>query len=263
MSTPIPKDIPDLPAVPGRPRLRPSFVPAAAVVAPVYRPLAALYRFLVAVTAAAAVAVDLLLGSPGRVLSYFTIESNVLLALVFALSAWRAGTARRPLSPLVTGGALFYVVIAGLVYHVLLVNEPGPFSMTGRSGAPTGWAALANQVLHTVTPAAAVLDWLLLTSPAAPLRLRHARKWLLYPMAYLAFSLVRGALIPPGREGRYLYPFLEVDRLGYKSVLGNALLLGLTFFGLALLLVVIDHFRPDPTRRRRRKTGFRLQPPVG
>ncbi|OIJ89759.1 Pr6Pr family membrane protein [Streptomyces colonosanans] len=256
MTTRIPKDIPDLPAVPGRPRLLPSVVPAAAVVSPLHRPFAAAYRWLVALVAAAAVAADLFLGSPVRVLSYFTIQANVLIALVFTLSAWRAWAARRPLPPLVTGGTLFYALIASLVYHVVLVNEPGTFSMTGQTGALTGWPALTNQLLHTVTPAAALLDWLLLTRPA-PLSVRHAAKWLLYPMAYLAVSLVRGELIAPGTEGRYLYPFLDAGRLGYRSVLANALLLGLSFFGLALLMVVLDHLRPDPVRRRT-KTGFRL-----
>ncbi|GHK04364.1 integral membrane regulator [Streptomyces sp. Y2F8-2] len=258
MITPIPKEIPDLPPVPGKPTLAPSIVPAAAVVAPVRRPVAARYRLLVALTAATAVAMDLALGSPARVLSYFTIQANLLLALTFALSAWRARTARHPLPALITGGALFYVLIAGLVYHVLLVNEPGPFSMTDR---PTIWSALANQVLHTVTPIAALLDWLLLTRPA-PLGLQHATRWLLYPLAYLIFTLARGALLPPTADARYVYPFLDVAHLGYKSTLANALLLGLAFFGLALLLVLADHVRPDPTRRRR-KTGFRLRPPVG
>lgn len=262
MIAPIPKDIPDLPAVPGMPTLLPSDVPAAAVMTPVRRPVTAAYRLLVALATAAAVALDLVLGpSPVRVLSYFTIQTGVLVAPVFALSAWRAWTARRPLPPLVTGGTLFYTLIAGLLYHVVLVNEPGTFSMTGPTDALTGWPALANQILHTATPAAALLDWLLLTHPA-PLGLRHATRWLLYPVAYLIFSLTRGALIPQGREGRYLYPFLDAGHLGYKSVLGNALLLGLAFFVVALLLVAADHVRPDPIRRRP-KTGFRLQPPVG
>ncbi|MFF3911641.1 Pr6Pr family membrane protein [Streptomyces sp. NPDC001848] len=260
MIAPIPKEIPDLPPVPGKPTLAPSIVPTAAVVAPAPRPGAARYRLLVALTAAAAVALDLALGSPARVLSYFTIQVNVLLALTFALSAWRSRAARHPLPPLVTGGALFYALVACLVYHVLLVNEPGPFSMTDR---PTIWSTLANHVLHTVTPIMALVDWLLLTRPA-PLGLRHATRWLLYPLAYLIFSLARGTLLPPTADARYLYPFLDVAHLGYKSTLANALLLGLTFFGLALLLIITDHIRPDPTRhRRRRKTGFRLRPPVG
>ncbi|MEV6183757.1 integral membrane regulator, partial [Streptomyces sp. NPDC052015] len=42
----------------------------------------------------------------------------------------------------------------------------------------------------------------------------------------------------------------------------NALLLGLAFYALAVLLVTLDRVRPNPLRRRA-KNGFRLQPPVG
>ena len=37
-----------------------------------------------------------------------------------------------------------------------------------------------------------------------------------------------------------------MDQHGYKSVLGNALLLGLAFYALAILLVALDHARPNP-----------------
>jgi hypothetical protein len=253
--------MPDLPAVPRMPALLPSPVPATAVVTPVRRPLAGVYRLLVALVAAAAVTIELVLGSPVRALSYFSVQSNILLALVLALSARRAWTARRPLPSALTGAALLYVTITGLVYHLLLANESSPFSMTDETAALTGWHALTNQILHTAIPAAALLDWLLLTAPGR-LHLRQAATWLLYPLAYLAFAFTRGELIPPGAAGRYLYPFLDVDHLGYKSVLGNALLLGLSFYALAILLVALDHARPNPVRHRT-KTGFRLQPPVG
>lgn len=264
MTAPIPRDIPDLPAITGTPTLLPSSVPAAAVVPPVRRPLIAVFRVLTALLAAAGVTLYLLLGSPPRVLSYFTIQSSVLLAVVSLLSARRAWTARRPLPSALTGATLLYVVITALVYHLLLANTASPFSMTG-AGAPTGWAAVANQLLHTAAPAAAVLDWLLLTAPGH-LHLRQAATWLLYPLAYLGFSLARAEFLLPGTPARYLYPFLDVESHGYKSVLANALLLGLSFYALALLLVALDHARPNPLRRRLRprgKTGFRLQPPVG
>ncbi|MBO4256717.1 Pr6Pr family membrane protein [Streptomyces griseorubiginosus] len=256
MTAPIPRDIPDLPAVPGVPVLMPSAVPATAVVTPVRRPLTAAYRLLVALVAVSAVTVDLLLGSPIRVLSHFTIQSSLFLAAVLTLSARRAWTARRPLPSAVTGAALLYVVIAALVYHLLLTHASPPFSLTGGTTAPTGWQWLTNQLLHTAVPAAAVLDWLLLTPPDR-LHLRQAAPWLLYPLTYLAFSFIRGELILPGTRGRYLYPFLDVDLHGYKSVLGNALLLGLAFYALAVLLVALDHARPNPVRHRT-KTGFRL-----
>ncbi|MFD5483257.1 Pr6Pr family membrane protein [Streptomyces hawaiiensis] len=256
MTAPIPRDIPDLPAIPSPPALKPSPVPATAVVTPVRRPAAAAYRLLVAVAAAAGVTLELLLGDPSRVLSYFTIQSNLLLALVMALSARRAWTASRPLPGAVLGATLLYVVIAALVHHLLLANEASPFSLTGEAAAATGSQSLSYSVLHTVTPIAAVLDWLLLTSPGR-LHLRQASTWLLYPMVYLAFCLTRGELLLPGTPDRYLYPFLDVGQDGFKRVLGNALLLGLSFYALAVLLVAIDHARPNPIRHRG-KTGFRL-----
>ncbi|GGX12689.1 Pr6Pr family membrane protein [Streptomyces lomondensis] len=256
MTAPIPRDLPDLPAIPRKPALRPSPVPATAVVAPVRRPAAATFRLLVALAAAAGVTLELLLGDPSRVLGYFAIQSNILLALVMALSARRAWTASRPLPGSVLGATLLYVVIAALVHHLLLANEASPFSLTGAAAAPTGWQALAHHTLHTVIPIAAVLDWLLLTTPGR-LHLRHAPTWLLYPLAYLAFSLTRGELLLPGAPDRYLYPFLDVGQDGYKRVLGNALLLGLSFYALAVLLVALDHARPNPLRHPW-KTGFRL-----
>jgi hypothetical protein len=236
-----------------------------AVVPPARRRLAAVYRLLVALAAAAGVTIDLILGSPVRVLSYFAIQANILLALVMISSARRAWSARRPLPSALTGAALLYITITGLVYHLLLAKDAIPFSMTGPmttgAAAPTGLHALSNQILHTAIPAAALLDWLLLTPPGR-LLLRQAAAWLLYPLAYLAFSLARGELLPPGTPDRYLYPFLDVGLHGYKNILINALLLGLAFYALATLLIALDHTRPNPTRHRT-KTGFRLQPPVG
>lgn len=261
MTAPIPRDIPDLPAVPGMPTFLPCPVPARAVVAPVRHPVAAAYRVLVAMAAAATVTVEVLQTSPVRALSYFSVQSAIFLAAVLLLSARRAWTARHPLPSALTGAALLYSTITALVYHLLLANASSPFSLTGTAATPTGWHAVTAHLLHTAIPAAAVLDWLLLTPPGR-LHLRRAATWMLYPLAYLVFSFTRGELIPPGTGGRYLYPFLDVDLHGYKSVLGNALLLGLAFYALAIVLVALDHARPNPIRHRP-KTGFRLQPPVG
>ncbi|MFI8192813.1 Pr6Pr family membrane protein [Streptomyces sp. NPDC085946] len=264
MTAPIPRDIPDLPAIPlpGTSTLLSSTVPATAVMTPVRRPLAAVFRLLTALTAATAVTIVLLLGDPALVLSDFTVQSTLLLTPVLAVSARRAWKARRPLPGALTGAALLYVVIGALVHHLLLDNAASPFAAPAPAAAPTARSGTAaHHILHTVVPAAAVLDWLLLSVPGR-LHLRQASAWLLYPLAYLAFSLARGELPLPGTPPRYLYPFLDVARHGYKDVLGNALLLGLSFYALAVLLVALDHVRPNPIRHRA-KTGFRLQPPVG
>ncbi|MFE1885160.1 Pr6Pr family membrane protein [Streptomyces diastatochromogenes] len=251
MTAPIPREIPDLPAVPGPPLLLPAPVPATAVVAPVRRPLVAIFRLLTALAAAAGVALELLLGTPARTLSYFSVQTNILLAVVMLLSASRAWRARRPLPSSVTGAALLYAVITALVYHLLLAHTTPPFAMTDATAPPARWHAqwAALQVLHTVVPLAVVLDWLLLT-PGARLHLRQAATWLLYPLAYLAFSLIRAAFLPPSTPARYLYPFLDVDAHGYRSTLANALLIGLAMYALAVLLIALDHTRPTSVRHR-------------
>ncbi|MFG3202035.1 Pr6Pr family membrane protein [Streptomyces sp. NPDC048192] len=248
---PIPREIPDLPAVPSPPVLVPSPVPATAVVAPIRRPMVAVFRLLTALAAAAGVALELLLGAPSRILSYFGIQAAILLAIVMLMSASRCWRARRPLPSSVTGATLLYVVISALVYHLLLARTTPPFSMTGATTVPErwhgSWATL--QILHTLVPVAAVLDWLLLT-PAARLHLRQAAAWLVYPLAYLAFYLIRAAVLAPANPARYLYPFLDAATHGYRSTLANALLLGLAMYALAVLLVALDHARPTPVRRR-------------
>ncbi|CAL9480556.1 integral membrane regulator [Streptomyces sp. DH-12] len=250
MTAPIPRDIPDLPALPRTaPQLFPSVVPARAVVPPVRRPLTAVYRLVLALLATAAVLIEVLLGSPVRVLSYFVIQSTALLALVTFASARRAWTARHPLPGAVTGATLLYVLIAALVHHIALTDASPAFSMTGGASGSAPWLEpAAGHLLHTVLPVAALLDWLVLTPPAR-MHLRQAPTWLLYPLAYLAFTLARGELLP-GSPARYLYPFLDVARHGYKSVLANALLVGLAIYAVAVLLVALDHTRP--------RTRFRL-----
>ncbi|GAA1357632.1 Pr6Pr family membrane protein [Streptomyces beijiangensis] len=214
----------------------PTHVPPAAVVPPPRRPYAAAFRALICAAVIVGVVIDLCLVSPGRLLSYFTVQSNILLGLACAFSAYRAWTARRPLPPWVTGGALLFICITGLVYHVVLAGDPAV-------EAPTGWSAAANILLHSVTPLAALADWLLLTPPGG-LRPRHAGLWLLYPLAYFAFVLIRGALLTPGTVARYPYPFLDVDLHGYAGVLGNAVIYGLVFYALALVIVGLDRIRP-------------------
>jgi hypothetical protein len=261
MTAPIPRDIPNLPAIPGIATLLHSPVPATAVVPLARRPLTAAFRAVIAAVAAGTAALPLLLTPPSTALSHFSVQTTILVSLLFALSARRAWTARRPVSPSLTAAVLLYTAVTALTYHFLPPPTSPVLPLPSGPATPTTWQHLADTTLHTAIPLAVALDWLLLTAPGH-LRLRRTATWLLYPAAYLTFTLTRGALLAPGTPGRYLYPFLDVARHGYKHILGNALLLGLACYALAALLVAVDHTRPNPTRRRA-KTGFRLQPPVG
>jgi hypothetical protein len=58
--------------------------------------------------------------------------------------------------------------------------------------------------------------------------------WLTYPLAYLAFVLVRGAI-----GYGYPYPFLDAGSLGYGAVAVVALALLVVFSLLGLLVIAV------------------------
>ncbi|WP_320779517.1 Pr6Pr family membrane protein [Streptomyces sp. CRN 30] len=268
MTAPIPRDLPELPPIPGvAVRLSP-MTPARTVLPPTARrPTAAVLRALVALAAATGVGIELLTGSPLRALSHWSVQCGLLVAVVFAWSAVRAWTADQPLSPLVTGGTLLYASVAGLVHHLLLTHEVGTSALTGLdAGAGSGDVAMftglpevTGPLLHTAVPLAVAADWLLLTRPKA-LRPVHAAAWLLGPLAYLGFTLARGALLADGSSAPYLYPFLDVAAYGYRSVLANALILGLAIYALAIFLVAVDRVRPNLLRTRHDRPRGRRGP---
>ena len=137
--------------------------------------------------------------SSANFVSYFTIESNLFAAAVLLAGAGRP-TGRRlppPTDP-VRGAAVLYLMTAGVVYGVLLAEA-------AESDRALAWA---DAVVHRVMPLALVGDWLI-DPPRTRLTRRHALAWLAYPLAYVTYSLARGAAV-----GWYPYPFLNPSGAG-------------------------------------------------
>ncbi|MFJ7593202.1 Pr6Pr family membrane protein [Streptomyces sp. NPDC097617] len=202
------------------------------------------FRGLIAAAAVVGLVIDCVYGSVPVVLSYFTIWTNILVAVVLGVSATRAWQRRPDVAPLYRGGVLLFTLITGLVFHLVLANPSSPFNVVAELDRLDGARAVANQLLHTVTPAGLLLNFLLLTPPHT-LRPRHAAQWLAYPLVYVTFALVRGALLDdPATARRYPYPFIDVAQYGYARVTLNALVLGAAFYALGLILVTADHYRP-------------------
>ncbi len=169
---------------------------------------------------------------------YFTTQSNTLVACGFlwaALAPWLSGRAAAgPPAPL-RGALTLYVLVTFLVFHLVLANPASGFGDGSRHFGP-----IQNILLHTVTPLLALLDWVLV-GIGWP-RWRWAVVWLSYPLAYLGFALLRGALVH-----RYPYPFLDVRSLGYGGVGIVASVLSVVFWLLGLLVVGVGRFGRDRT----------------
>jgi hypothetical protein len=164
---------------------------------------------------------------------YFTNQSNLLLAVVML---WGGITvlARRTEPPAWLFGAVtLFILITGLVSYLIL--DPAP---PGEEVVALGLTH--DQLVHRLTPIAAFVHFVLLV-PHRRLRIRNAAYWLLYPVAYCAFSTVRGLLSP---TSDYPYGFVDVSELGYGGLVLNVLIYGVGFFVLGLALVGLDRLLP-------------------
>ena len=153
--------------------------------------------------------------------AYFTILTNLLVALVFTAIAADRTALRRPS---VLAGTTLSIVLVGVIYALLL---HGLLELSGGS-------ALANVLLHRVTPVLVPIFWLAF-APKGALTWRDPLLWALYPLAYLAYGLARGSA-----TGRYAYPFIDVPAIGWPRTAINAILIAVGFMLSGYALVSLD-----------------------
>ncbi|WP_338526905.1 Pr6Pr family membrane protein [Pseudomonas batumici] len=170
-----------------------------------------------------------LLGGLDVFLSYFTVLSNVLVALVLTSAATSGeSTARRfLLSPSVQGGAVVSVVLVSFVYNLLLRV---PWNVREFQWVP-------DELMHDVMPVLFLLYWWFYVTKGR-LQWRDMVPWLIYLLAYCVYLLLRGYLV-----GNYPYDFADVGELGYPQVLINAGMVVLGFMLVSLLVIAVDRWQ--------------------
>lgn len=142
--------------------------------------------------------------NPFNLYGYFTIQSNLIAAVSWAVAGWLAlaGRPRGRAASLLGALATTCLVIVGLVYALLLA----PLGAAG--GVPVVWA---NTIVHVVTPIAGVVDWVLVRDRCR-LSLRSVWVILVFPIVWTTVVLIRGAT-----DGWVPYPFLDPAQ-GYGVV---------------------------------------------
>lgn len=154
-------------------------------------------------------------------IGYFTITTNLLVAIVFTGVALRGGAFA---SPCLIGGTLLSIVLVGIVYALLL---RGLRELTAGS-------ELANVLLHQATPLMTTVFWFAFVRKGA-LTWRDPLLWALYPLGYFVYALGRGAA-----EGRYPYPFIDVAEIGLPRTLADAGVIAAAFVIAGEALVWLD-----------------------
>lgn len=171
-----------------------------------------------------------------RYFTYFTILTNILVALSFTMQWLKPKTrwGRFFSLPQTSTVITVYIIVVGVTYNLLLRSVWDPH----------GLQKVVDELLHTVIPFFSVLFWILYVS-RSPLRWTDVLPWSIYPLAYFAVILMRGAL-----SGFYPYYFIDVNQLGYKSAILNSIILFVAFMVLSLILVGITRMRGSRPGRK-------------
>ncbi|MEO6965805.1 MAG: Pr6Pr family membrane protein [Acidobacteriaceae bacterium] len=156
--------------------------------------------------------------------SYFTNLSNIFAAAVLIVEAtlsWR----RRELGPLwqlVRCASVVCMTLVGIVFLALLRDVD--------LGSLLPWI---NVWLHYVMPVGVLLDWLAL-SPSRSIAYGKVAYLVVLPLAYLAYSLIRGVAI-----GWFAYPFLNPASGGWGAVALTCAVIAVVFVTASFVLVAV------------------------
>ena len=163
------------------------------------------------------------MGKLVRLISFFTIDSNILVgatSVLLIMNPVRDGRLWRILRM----DALLSIAITGLVFAVILAPKVHLH----------GVALAATILLHYIVPPAAVVGWVLF-GPWGQMDRRTVLWAFVWPALWIGYTLAHGAV-----TDWYPYPFLEVFRLGYAVVARNTVLVLVVAVAVALLLMWVD-----------------------
>lgn len=180
--------------------------------------------------------------------SYYTNLSNLiigvyeLLLFIFALPGSAAYDA------LASAGVRFSLTlmiwVTHLVYHFLLVPD---YKKKQGDKFKAEWSTFKNLDVHYFVPLLTLLQWLVCADKNVPFVAVFA--WLLIPLAYLAFAMIRAQILgPEPKSGVYRYPysFMDLDEQGPKQWCVNVgmalafyIVLGFVLYGVSRIFRII------------------------
>lgn len=177
-------------------------------------------------------------------LSFFTIESNILAAIVLLIGAIWALRNRATTDPEPQWLAVIlvcvstYMIVTGIVYNTLLRGVELP------QGVTVPWS---NEVLHVVIPLFLLVD--VLFAPR-----RRALGWstiaiaAVFPLLWAVYTLIRANLIIAPATGDpfwYPYPFLNPHTVpgGYLGVSGYIVGIAIAIIAVAAGVVWVGRVR--------------------
>lgn len=185
-------------------------------------------------------------------LIFYTFQSNLIISIVYSYLTIRTlinyyrqrKLVNYEISTEMMSALMLMIVVTGLIFNLLLApNIPSDSAYSPNN--------ITNYITHGITPLLVFIDWLLFV-PSKSLNRYSPLKWIIVPIAYWIYSIIRAYAAGPiasfGDGRRYAYFFIDADIYGWPTVFRNVfllvlvfLLLGYCFLGIAKLKTRIVH----------------------
>ena len=202
------------------------------------------YRILVVLSLSAGILINVIkTKSVSAILSYFTLQSNILCFAVFASIVFmelRKKNYKSEVYYLVKGGITIAILITGLTY--LFALSPTGFCMDFQQKTLAN-KTISNLLVHVVSPILVTLDYFLFDEKG------HFKRyypiiWLCIPFDYLlyvyTYSSSGGTFFNIGGSKKFAYFFLDYEKIGYLGVAKWVMLITLCILIVSYLLVWFD-----------------------
>jgi len=189
-------------------------------------------HFVDTLTKAANNGISLLEGS-ARFFSFFTVVSNLIVAVAMSLIAFAPGSRLAQFvntSSVLTATAV-YITIVAIVYSLFL---RGVVKLEGM-------LLISDHIVHDIVPPLFVIYWGVY-APKNNLKWSEPFKWLIVPVLYIVYCLIHGAF-----DSWYPYWFADVTKLGYPTALRNAFLVLVAFLVFGYIFAAVAKLLPAST----------------
>jgi len=161
-----------------------------------------------------------------RLLFFFTIDSSIFVLILFGfriLSGKYTGIISA--HSVISGAVTINILVTGIVFFLLLRSFESQFGPLLYAG---------NMMLHYILPVLCFY-YFMIYAKEEKISFAYIGYWIIFPSLYFLVTLVRGAI-----TGKYPYPFLNANTLGYPKVLVNSLLILIFIIILSIAIILLN-----------------------
>lgn len=218
------------------------------------RKLSLCYKILTILSLSAGILINVIkTSSVSAILSYYTLQSNILCFVVFTtivVLEMRNSSYKTDVYYLIKGAITVAILITGITYLCALAPMGFQMDFQQKTLANT---TISNLLVHVVSPILVTADYFLFDKKGN-FKKYYPIIWLFIPFDYILYVYTYGSsggkFFNIGGSQKFAYFFLDYEKIGYLGVVKWIVLITICILCVSYLLVWIDKKMRGKTEHR-------------